>query len=66
MLIIIITEDYIEHILGISYKSIHGTVALIINTAIILTVIAISHFTYRFIEKPGRNYGKLITNKFNT
>ena len=63
MLIVIVVEDFIEHILGLPYKSIHGLGALLINTALLIVVITLSHFTFKFIEKPGRDFGKTMINR---
>lgn len=63
MLVIIVFEDFIEHVLGVPFQSIHGIAAFLINTLLLVTVVILAHFTYTFIEKPGRDFGKIFVNR---
>ncbi len=58
MFFIIILEDFIEHVLGVQLKSVDGLVAILVNLSLLIGVIIYSHYTYHYIEKPGRDFGK--------
>lgn len=60
MIIVVAVGDVLEHVFNLPSSSITGWMSVLLNTALIIITIITAHFTYRWIEAPGKRYGKKI------